>query len=51
MSDAELKAELERLRKEKRRSEKGRVITYPPEGQRERGSLGLRPGTLSRDPV
>jgi hypothetical protein len=51
MSDEELKTELERLRSEKRRSQKGGVLRHPLEGQRERSSVGLRHGTVSRDLV
>ena len=49
MSDEELKAELERLRKDE--TLKGSIFRYPHEGERKGSSLDLRNGALSCDPV
>jgi hypothetical protein len=53
MSDEELKAELERLRNEKRRSEKGSFIRHPFEGQRKGAvsvyGMGRFPVTLYKE--
>ena len=50
MSDEDLKAELERLRNENAALKEG-VTKHSLEGQRERRSVGLRHGAVSRDLV
>jgi hypothetical protein len=47
----DLKAELERLRNEKRGTKEGGFYGYPYEDKRKGSSLDLRYGTLSGDPV
>jgi len=51
MSDDDLKAELERLRRENEGLKRGRERGLSLKGERERGSVGLRTGTLPRDPI